>query len=398
SKLADGTKLTPLAPVILGLVPRIFWQQDTNLVNKLALLLNKSWFTQDSWDKPKNDWCRGRGFSMVISKQRSVAFCNKVMDTRLPQPAGCGDKYDVSSLCSRLLRRCIPRNDAVTNGEGWHRPWCDKILGTGPSMTGGRGAGFVRLLRSARNDAERNNIAFKGLDVVRQYAALLERRVQRGTRARKALVVTRQANPLGRSMIEMLGVLAIIAVLSVVGLDGFSKAMRMYRSAVQKETLEHLLANMVKIRNNLNHEVKTFENISYLFAAMGELPNGITFRDNRLYDKSGNSFTVYFGKNTWKTPTGTASSFEYHVRINWEQKDNSTSPTAYDSCINTLEVAKANSNEVKTVTQFIGNSEAFLSYDQSNISWKNMTVTQMNEVCKSCTAEKACSLVLYINP
>ena len=27
------------------------------------------------------------------------------------------------------------------------------------------------LLRSARNDAERNNIAFKGLDVVRQYAS-----------------------------------------------------------------------------------------------------------------------------------------------------------------------------------------------------------------------------------
>ena len=269
---------------------------------------------------------------------------------------------------SGLLRRCTPRNGVKKDDIDGKR---DRIL---------------------------TKITFKGLDVVRQCAALLERRVQRGTRARKALVVTRQTNPLGRSMIEMLGVLAIIAVLSVVGLDGFSKAMRMYRSAVQKETLEHLLANMVKIRNNLNHEVKTFENISYLFAAMGELPNGITFKDNRLYDKSGNSFTVYFGKNTWKTPTGTASSFEYHVRINWEQKDNSTSPTAYDSCINTLEVAKANSNEIKTVTQFIGNSEAFLSYDQSNISWKNMTVTQMNEVCKSCTAEKACSLVLYINP
>ena len=312
------------------------------------------------------------------------------------------------------------------------------------------------MLRCARNDAERNNITFNGLDVVRQcvskffktaesgvdkvvsncdknpsshwrYMNFLRQRktaldtplyefslgrsllpqcaldatgflsdvYKRSTRAKKFLADDVQG---GKSMIEMLGVLAIIAVLSVVGLDGFSKALRMYRSAVQKETLEHLLANMVKIRNNLNHEVKTFENISYLFAAMGELPNGITFRDSRLYDKSGNSFTVYFGKNTWKTPTGTASSFEYHVRINWEQKDNSTSPTAYDSCINTLEVAKANSNEIKTVTQFIGNSEAFLSYDQSNISWKNMTVTQMNEVCKSCTAEKACSLVLYINP
>ena len=114
-------------------------------------------------------------------------------------------------------------------GEGLLRPWCHKILGPVPRMTGARGAGFVRLLRCARNDAERNNIAFKGLDVVRQYAALLERRVQTGTRARKALAVTRQANLLGRSMIEMLGVLAIIAVLSVGGIAGYSKAMEQYK-------------------------------------------------------------------------------------------------------------------------------------------------------------------------
>ena len=96
-------------------------------------------------------------------------------------------------------------------------------------MTGARGTGFVRLLRCVRNGAERTNIVLKGLDVVRQYAALLERRVQTGTRARKALVVTRQANPLGRSMIEMLGVLAIIGVLSVGGIAGYSKAMEKFK-------------------------------------------------------------------------------------------------------------------------------------------------------------------------
>ena len=44
-------------------------------------------------------WCWERGFSLGASKQRSVAVGNKVMDTRLPQPAGCGDKYDVSGRC-----------------------------------------------------------------------------------------------------------------------------------------------------------------------------------------------------------------------------------------------------------------------------------------------------------
>ena len=97
-----------------------------------------------------------------------------------------------------------------------------------PSPARGEGYGLLRRC-TPRNDAERTNILSKGLDVVCQYAALLERRVQRGTRARKALVVTLQANPLGRSMIEMLGVLAIIGVLSVGGIAGYSKAMSKFK-------------------------------------------------------------------------------------------------------------------------------------------------------------------------
>ncbi|MCI7486070.1 MAG: hypothetical protein MSB80_01080 [Alphaproteobacteria bacterium] len=45
---------------------------------------------------------------------------------------------------------------------------------------------------------------------------------------------------IGRSMIEMLGVLAIIAVLSVGGIAGYSKAMQMYK-------LNKWTANLVQI-------------------------------------------------------------------------------------------------------------------------------------------------------
>ena len=62
-RVSGSTKPTPPAPVILGLVPRILFQQGTDLVNKLALLLHKCWLREDSWDKPKNDWCWGCGFS-----------------------------------------------------------------------------------------------------------------------------------------------------------------------------------------------------------------------------------------------------------------------------------------------------------------------------------------------
>ena len=71
-RVVGGGGLSPLAPVILGLVHRILLQQIFNLVNKFALLLNKCWFTRHSWDKPKNDGCRGRGFSVFSQSGRSI--------------------------------------------------------------------------------------------------------------------------------------------------------------------------------------------------------------------------------------------------------------------------------------------------------------------------------------
>ena len=74
NKLTGGTKPALLAHVILGLVPKIFWQQVSNLVNKFALLFKRSMFTEDSRDKLENDGCWRRWFS---------AFCKSV---KYPSP------------------------------------------------------------------------------------------------------------------------------------------------------------------------------------------------------------------------------------------------------------------------------------------------------------------------
>ncbi len=153
-------------------------QQGTNLVNKFALLLHKCRFAQDSRDKPENDG----------SWRCWLSICCEVLKHLLqvirgPRPAN-------------LDCRITSGNDNVERGIDYKK---------------------------------KTTITFKGLDVVRQYAALLERRVQSSTRVRKAQVVTRQTNPIGRSMIEMLGVLAIIAVLSVGGIAGYSKAMTQFK-------------------------------------------------------------------------------------------------------------------------------------------------------------------------
>ena len=224
---------------------------------------------EDSWDKPKNDWCRGRGFSLVASKQRSVAAGNKVMDTRLPQPAGCGDKYDISGwYWGRLLNAfCTflkyPSPDAKASpsparGEGFGlpRPWCHKILGTDcasrPRMTGGRGT-----------------------------------------------------NPLGRSMIEMLGVLAIIAVLSVGGIAGYSKTMEKWKvdkaiegySMLVFGILEHIDDLRKSTADNTNIDVETLLALNIIPQSWKNSNNIYNVIDNynnwiRVWKQSGTGLVI----------------------------------------------------------------------------------------------------------
>ena len=135
----------------------------------------------------------------------------------------------------------------------------------------------MRIFFKPKYDGERSLI--KGLDVVRQCAAILERRVQkeytsakissrhrlnefsqnnlrpqcapdttgflsdvykRGTRAQKFLVDGVQC---GRSMIEMLGVLAIIGVLSVGGIAGYSKAMITFTTNTLLQQISTIISN-----------------------------------------------------------------------------------------------------------------------------------------------------------
>ena len=115
-----------------------------------------------------------------------------------------------------------------------------------------------RLSVTPEYDNRKNFI--KGLDVVRQCAALLERRVQSGTRVRKAQAVTRQTNPIGRSMIEMLGVLAIIGVLSVGGIAGYSKAMMQFKI---NKTIEQITMIAHNVRTVFINEL-TYDGLGYI--------------------------------------------------------------------------------------------------------------------------------------
>ena len=187
------------------------------------------------------------------------------------------------------------------------------------------------MFRVAHNDAERNNIAFKTLDAVRQYALKFFKTAESGVdkvgssceknpsvhwrymnflRQRKtALDAPLYAVSAGRSMIEMLGVLAIVGVLTVGGIAGYSKAMEKFK-----------LNKIVDEYNNITFAL--IENYQSILSAANAKNNG----DIQLYDIVKNlnifpeSWKPYYKKQRIYLDDGNNNLANYFVRYNSSQK------------------------------------------------------------------------------
>ena len=85
---------------------------------------------------------------------------------------------------------------------------------------------------------------------------------------------------LGRSMVEMLGVLAIIGVLSVGVLAGYSKAMKQHRLNRQTEQVNTIVSAVVRHWNDLKDIPVNSSSTSWvsLLKAMGEIPQDMYFK------------------------------------------------------------------------------------------------------------------------
>lgn len=77
---------------------------------------------------------------------------------------------------------------------------------------------------------------------------------------------------LGRSMVEMLGVLAIIAVLSVGGIAGYSKAMEKYKTTKLMNEYSELVRNLLEYRPNFEKNYPNTVDLKNIILAAGLLP------------------------------------------------------------------------------------------------------------------------------
>ena len=233
---------------------------------------------------------------------------------------------------------------------------------------------------------------------MRQYAALLERRVQSSTRVRKAQVVTRQTNPIGRSMIEMLGVLAIIGVLSVGGIAGYSKAMEMWKISRQKQQLAELFLQCINLKddflreyNRTNQRVKA----ATIMDAMNVIPEGMSNYGNyyTIRDSADNEISIYMETSRWTYEDGTkSSSFEYLLMFDIYQAETSNY-LKQQYCVTFLEQAQAFSPYINGVQN--RQADDSYGYNVKVIDIKTAKPNDIHNFCKKCNSNKQCTLVLY---
>ncbi|HBO49898.1 MAG TPA: hypothetical protein DD619_03820 [Alphaproteobacteria bacterium] len=190
-------------------------------------------------------------------------------------------------------------------------------------------------------------------------------------------------NQLGRSMIEMLGVLAIIGVLSVGGIAGYSKAMQKWKSNLQLNMLSELIANGIKIKSNLNKKSQSFDNITPVIAAMGDLPEQMTYKDDKIIDKDGNIYTIMYGYQSWTYSDGSAGGqFKYVILIYFTSQANTTlSLSVQDLCKNIVMATKAAAEEVYNVYLLSDETQRYtILYTKDSL--KTASVSDINQKCK----------------
>ena len=191
------------------------------------------------------------------------------------------------------------------------------------------------------------------------------------------------ARELGRSMIEMLGVLAIIGVLSVGGIAGYGKAMRMWRANVQKQMIESLLHSMIEVRDKF-HEKNNEIEVTPILAAMGYTPEGATFDGRYFVDKNGNKMHVLYGLAKYYNADGSLKDTDYLYALHFYSYTNESTildPSLQDYCISLVEAAKSLGNDY-LYTQYGINGQSGKMYTLFN--YTTLQKATLSDVYKKC--------------
>ena len=248
------------------------------------------------------------------------------------------------------------------------------------------------------SSCEKNpNTLLENLDSVRECAGIFKRRVKKEYTSAK-ISSRHQLNEfsLGRSMIEMLGVLAIIGMLSVGGIAGYSKAMDMYHwnKALGQWRLIINLMNIYEPQLHINNSSDVGElSLIPILRATGDLPEEMLVNeDYTVVDALGSSLYIY------------AHNTGYVGIASFNQKDNYTACRLfftigqyYHDMIDVIQIYTNDPNKDPSNgnKHFIGDKYCGAS---SKNCLKDLGVAQITDLCKNnkvCNGMTSCHYLMY---
>ena len=205
------------------------------------------------------------------------------------------------------------------------------------------------------------------------------------------------ADPKGRSMVEMLGVLAIVGVLSVGAIAGYGKAMRKYRLNKHAESFNMLLNNALQLKGKLSFVPDAVTYYGDIFKKLNLIPEGFKYESNySLYDMFNNYLWIYHHDNL----DGTGLHFS---AIGYTFQPSSD---GHELCRNVVITAKENAANLHDLSTHKYNADGTITIDVGTIygdqycnnddkpCMRNLTLDKISALCNICD-ERTC--VVYVS-
>ena len=204
---------------------------------------------------------------------------------------------------------------------------------------------------------------------------------------------------LGRSMIEMLGVLAIIGVLSVGGIAGYSKAMEKFKINKVIEEYSYLIQGLIEQKDNIvaSH---TVGNLTDVVIAMNLIPESWlgteeTISHTTFIDPYGNGINIFIREDNVERIvidfylgglTGDdIQSLSFSKKFCMSLMQNTIQPLAPALYYSRL-AHIWNDKHIYYGSQFCGAGRTCL---------KDLSLPELKEICDSCSG-RACGIVLEL--
>ena len=200
----------------------------------------------------------------------------------------------------------------------------------------------------------------------------------------------------GRSMVEMLGVLAIIGVLSVGAIAGYSKAMMKYKLNQHAQAVNMLINNVLSIKDRLEHTPNTATFYGTLLYKLNLLPDGIKYNGNAnltdMWFKG--TIQIYYSNDIYTNQNGQqiqnnlgAISFIF----------DSNSDTGTEICRNIAFAAKENAANVWLLQRYdlVNNYYGDKYCNNRTNCLRDLNLKSVDEICNNCTDENCNLRVLW---